>query len=109
MKIDERTQPIPLNTYRSLAGGQSEANQIHQTSLPGSPGDKVNLSAHSRIVQQAARALKQMPEVRQGLVGKVKTAVESGTYRVDSEKAARGMLKEAFENEIIMRKIDVMA
>ncbi len=109
MKIDERSQPIPLNAYRSVAGRQTEAGQTRRSPLPDAPGDKVDLSAHSRTAQQAARALKQMPEVRSDLVEKVRTEIENGTYRVDSEKTAGSMLKEAFENQIIMRKIDVMA
>jgi len=109
MKIDERTQPIPLKAYRSLAGGQTEAGQTRQSPLANAAGDKVNLSNNSRVIQQAVQALKRMPEVRQDLVDEVRAAVEDGTYRVDSEKAAHGMLKEAFENEIIMRKIDVLA
>ena len=109
MKIDERTQPIPLKAYKSFAGGRSEAGRQERMPRSGDTSDKVDLSIHSRRVQQAAGDLKQMPDVRRELVAKVKSAVEDGTYRIEPQKVARAMLKEGFENQIIMRKIDVMA
>ncbi len=109
MKIDDRSQPIPLNAYKTLANKHKGLNQGFKQAVQNGSRDKVELSQYSRTVQQAAETLKGLPEIRQDLVDQVKAAVDTGNYQVDPEKTAAAILKESFENESVMRRIDLIA
>ena len=110
MKIPGRSTTIQLDSY------VQKINQIHRKEttekhnegqLPG--GDRVNLSSHAKEAQQAFKTLKAMPEIRQDKVSDVKTQMETGSYQVDSEKTSEELLRETFENNSVMSKLDIMA
>ncbi len=112
MKVGGENTPIQLDAY------QKQANQLHQQdseakqSLAAQQGvgqDKVQLSARALEVQQSAQALKEMPDVDEEKVQKVKMDVESGTYKVSGVKVATDMLKETFENNLILQKVNTRA
>lgn len=58
----------------------------------GAPAAKVELSARSRELHEALRAANAAPDVRPEAVAEARTRIANGTYRVDPERIARGIL-----------------
>ena len=114
MKVDTSTTNVQLNTYLKQVRNQQQASQTQNQQDPtrpaaGAGGDKVELSERAKEVQQAAQMLREMPETRTDMVAKTKMDVAQGTYKVNSTKVATGMLKESFDNDTILQKIDTRA
>jgi negative regulator of flagellin synthesis FlgM len=113
MEVSGPNPNLSVDAYIQAAGSRStEAQQQQQkndATAIGYQSDRVELSGQAREAQQAAAALKEMPEIRTDLVKEIKTEVDNGTYTVDSEKTAGHMLDEAFMNAQIMKRIDLQA
>lgn len=56
--------------------------------------DTLELSAQAREIQEIQSGLKDMKEVREEVVGRIKKEIEAGAYRVDAGKVAEGIIKE---------------
>lgn len=108
MKVSGNNTTVQLEAY---------LKQVHQHKLPGlgndmaavrqtSQGDKVDLSHRAREVQHAAQTLNQMPEIREEKVQQVKMEVDNGTYKLVGAQVATDMLRESFENNLILQKIN---
>jgi len=107
MKIDGSGSELQskLSVYKTthLQGhGQDEAKS-EQRETPTVQEDRVDFSARGRLMAEAQKAIASVPDVRELLVSQIKTDVENGTYRVDSQKTASGMLREALTNQAAMR------
>jgi negative regulator of flagellin synthesis FlgM len=110
MKVNGENPPIPLTAYRNqILAAQSQTKPESTNSKTGVAVDKVQLSAQAREVQEATNALSKMPDVREEKVQQVKLEVEKGTYRVVGHKVAMDMLKETFENNMLLSQIDTHA
>ena len=110
MKVNGENQPIQLPAYQNQVRADKNppgANRMHASA--SAPDDKVHLSARAREVQEAAQALAQLPDVREDKVQQVKMEVETGTYKVIGRKVAMDMLKETFENNMLLNQIDLHA
>ena len=111
MKITGQNTPLQMDAYLKQVR-QQQQNNVEQQGSAGQAGrtnDTVQLSDRAREVQQAASALKAMPDVRQDKVQQVKMDIDKGTYQVSGQKTAQGMLQESFENDFILRKINIRA
>jgi len=64
-------------------------------------GDNVELSQTAKDIRQAKKLLDSIPDIREEKVAQIKQQIEDGTYKIDEEKIALNMLKEALENEIL--------
>ena len=112
MKVDANTSTVQLNAYIKQARQQQQppdsiTHQLQNQQVVGS--DKVELSQQAKEAQQAMQTLKAMPDARFEKVARVKMDIENGTYNVSGERVAAGMLKEAFENDTILQKINTKA
>ena len=93
MKIEENItiSTIKIN-YRPVAPS-------HQTLSPknriGGQAEKVSISETARGLESAAAKIKTMPDVDMEKVTRVRNALKNGTYKVDAEKAANGLLAES--------------
>lgn len=106
MKVENKSTAIQLDAYlRQVRQNYAAFDQQHPSKWT-SQSDTVNLSDRAREVQQAAQVLKQMPDIRQGKVQQIKLAVENGTYKVVGAQVASQMLRDTFENNMILRSID---
>jgi flagellar biosynthesis anti-sigma factor FlgM len=56
------------------------------------PAARIELSARSRELHQALRAANAAPDVREGMVADVRARIANGTYRIDTDRIARGIL-----------------
>ena len=55
----------------------------------------------AKELQKANEQLKEIPDVREDKVNQLKSQIENGTYKVDSEKTADKMVKESIVNQYI--------
>ena len=112
MKITGQNAPTQMNAYLKQVR-QQQQNSVYQRQTNGGQAtgtsDKVQLSDRAREIQQAASTLKAMPDIREEKVQQVKMDIDKGTYQVSGRKAAQGMLRESFENDLILSKINVRA
>jgi negative regulator of flagellin synthesis FlgM len=108
MKVNSNNPSIELNAYvKQVRQQQKTADAAQPGGQPAQEsGDKVNLSSQAREVQKASEMLKSMPDVRTDKVEKVKMEVEKGTYKVVGAQVATDMLKESFENNLILQKVN---
>jgi flagellar biosynthesis anti-sigma factor FlgM len=106
MKVNGQGTGIELLSYIKQLQQKKPAEVNSERNLYALPEmDKVNLSERGREVQQAFNALKEMPDVRTAKVARIKMDVESGTYRVVGSRIANEMLREAFENNLILQNL----
>jgi flagellar biosynthesis anti-sigma factor FlgM len=108
MKVNSNNPSIELNAYvKQVRQQQKTADAAQPAGKPAQEnGDKVNLSSRAREVQQASETLKSMSDVRTEKVEKVKMEVDKGTYKVVGAQVATDMLKESFENNLILQKVN---
>ena len=110
MKVNNENPPIQLNTYQNrVQSTHKQQDRKSGNAVQGLGNDTVQLSAKAKEVQEAAQKLAKMPEIREDKVQEVKTAIEKGTYKVVGRKVATDMLKETFENNVLLNQIDLHA
>lgn len=79
----ERTQLERAQGERGAAARPSEAE-----------GDSVSVSSEARLMAEANRTAQTSPDIRQEKVDMLKAQVQSGTYQIDNERIAQGLLRE---------------
>ena len=111
MKVSQNNSPIRMDAYIKQIQ-QNRARQQGSESTDATTrgvGDKVQLSSRAKEMQQSAGGLSQTEEMRDEKVRQVKMDIDQGTYKVNSGQVATDMLKEAFENNRVLKKIDFRA
>jgi len=68
--------PIARPQQTNLDGLSKPKRYDSDSQAPSRGGDRVELSEQARLLSK----LKQMPEIREGLVNSVKAQIEAGTY-----------------------------
>ncbi len=83
----------------SSAKSKADASQ---TAAQGSAGttDKVELSSWQDEVTRLKEKAKAIPVVDEEKVARVKQAIDSGSYNVNSQLVARGILKSQLSDEL---------
>ena len=110
MKIDGTNKMIQLDAYmRQSRQSKPEANEQSKLGSQLVQTDKVQISQTALEAQRATQLSKESAEVREDLVQRIKLEVEAGRYAVPAEKTAAGMLREGFENDLILKNIDTRA
>ena len=108
MKIDGTQKPVQMDAYLKQVGDQQQKADSQQVKAGQTTQyDKVDLSDRAREIQQASQTLKQMPDVREDKVQQVKMDVEKGTYKVVGSQVATDMLRESFENDLVLQKVNM--
>lgn len=111
MKVSDHNSPIQLDAYVKQAQQQQQKTDDSKPTPQGSHGgaDRVELSDHAKQAQKAAQQVNQASAGHEDKVKQVQMEVEKGTYKVPSMKVASDMLKESFENDIILQKVNTRA
>ena len=111
MKVSDQNSPIQLDAYIKQAQQQPQKAEDVKPTVQGSPGntDRVELSDHAKKALQAAQQVNQATAGHEDKVRQVQMEIEKGTYNVPSSQVASDMLKESFENDIILQKINTRA
>ena len=63
--------------------------------------DTVVLSDTAKKVQEAQKQLETIPDVREDKVAQLKEQIENKTYKMDEEKIAGNMIKDALLNDLL--------
>jgi negative regulator of flagellin synthesis FlgM len=63
--------------------------------------DTVVLSDMAKKVQEAQKQLETIPDVREDKVAQLKEQIENKTYKMDEEKTAGKIIKDALLNDLI--------
>ncbi len=102
MKITDNNSSLNIRNYVSNV---KDNKKIDGSTKQGSPQsvkeDKVVLSPKAKEVQEATKLIKELPDIREDKVAKLKEQVDQGTYRVDGKKIAFKMLKESILDELL--------
>jgi negative regulator of flagellin synthesis FlgM len=94
---------IPPETIRSLVGLHTQRVQRNQALGPSSgtasvsramSSDTVSLSDEAEMLNTLKSGVSAMPEVDQARVDSVREELASGTFQVNAEKVAEGMVLE---------------
>ena len=64
--------------------------------------DRVALSNRGRSMADARLAMASVPDVRESLVSRIKNDLQNGTYVIDNQKTAEGILRESMVNHAAM-------
>jgi len=106
MKIDGSDLQSKLTVYQNaqIQGKRMEAAGAakHQTLSPPQQQDRVALSERGQLIADAQRAIASVPDIREPLVAKIQTELREGTYVIDNQKAAKGILTESMVNQAAM-------
>ena len=101
MEID-KNQPIQLDTHvnqvqdRNRLGAYSNRPRAEKAAIKT---DTVHISETAKRIQETKKQLEALPDVREEKVAELKRQIENGTYRIDAEKLAAKMIKDALINE----------
>ncbi len=90
-----------LNVYQTaqvLRINKDTAN-THKTETSTPQQDRVAFSDRGRSIADAQRAMAALPDVRETLVSQIRNDLLNGTYVVDNQKAAEGILRESMVNQ----------
>lgn len=92
-------QPGAVKTRQNEAGGAVEKQQPQKDGTePAKDSDVVQLSDRARVLKTAGETVQQMPEVDQEKVDRIRSAIESGDYKIDYDKLAAAFRR--FESEL---------
>ncbi len=100
MKISDMNQKAQMVTSYMNNVQNTQNNQGPKPEKADVPAgtDRVELSSNSRILQQVNKAVKAEDPQRAEHVKMIKEQVQNGTYDVDPEKVAQGMLKDLIKD-----------
>jgi negative regulator of flagellin synthesis FlgM len=100
-------------TGSDRTSGHINETVLRQTSKPADKAHKpadvpakskedaiVNLSQRSKEVHKAQQLIQSLPDVRLEKVQAIKEKIENGTYEIDYDKTAEGMLKALVDGTI---------
>ena len=75
---------------------QSGQVKSSQKTMPSEPSDTVQLSSGQATVRQLVSQLGQVPDIRQGQVNSLRTAIASGKYNPGNEQVAGSLADQLF-------------
>ncbi|SOB75708.1 anti-sigma-28 factor, FlgM family [Marinobacter sp. LV10R510-11A] len=82
------TADKPANSPSAKQAAPEQANAKAQSAR----GENVNLSSQARNLKQLEQKLGDYPEMDDDRIEEIRSALESGTYKIDAEKLAQKML-----------------
>lgn len=93
-----------LHVYQTaqVQGKPSQATQPEKAEAATPQQDRVAFSRRGRSIADAQRALASVPDVRESLVSRIRDDLQNGTYVIDNQKAAEGILRESMVNQAAM-------
>ena len=102
MKITDNNSSLNIRNYVSnIQDNRKIGGSAKQDSSQTVKEDKVVLSPKAKEVQEATKLIKELPDIREEKVAKLKEKVDQGTYRIDGKKIAFKMLKESILDELL--------
>lgn len=78
--------------FKAYQKNNVDTNKNNKANQP--EGDSVELSNEAKFKIEIESTLKNLPEVREDLVNRLKKDIQAGTYKPDAYKIADGIIKE---------------
>ena len=97
MKITGQ-QPPEFHGVKGGTGKENQKTEERSGTLTGSGEPPVKTSTF--VMNKIKSLINSEPEVRTDRVAELKDRIKSGEYKVDSEKLAKKMLEDAFQEDI---------
>jgi len=102
MKITDNNSSLNIRNYVSNVQDNKKTDGLAKQGSPQAvKEDKVVLSPKAKEVQEATKLIKELPDIREEKVAKLKEQVDQGTYRIDGKKIAFKILKESILDELL--------
>lgn len=94
MNINKFTGGLDNNARARNETTKAATSQAPQAKAEQSAGltDQVKLSASSKSIQQIEAEVRNLPEVDDNTVDRIRSQIESGEYKIDYQKLAGKML-----------------
>jgi negative regulator of flagellin synthesis FlgM len=104
MKINGSDLQSKLNVYQTaqVQGKNQVGSGSHNAAAAAPQQDRVALSQRGQMIADAQRAIASVPDVRESLVSQIQNDLRQGTYAIDNQKAAEGILRESMVNQAAM-------
>ena len=104
MKINGTDLQSVLNVYQSnqAQAKPPQADRSQASTEAVVQQDRLDLSRQGQAIADAQRAIADIPDVRETLVEEIRNQVENGTYTVDQQRTAEGILRESMVNMAAM-------
>jgi flagellar biosynthesis anti-sigma factor FlgM len=108
LKVSQNNSPILMDAYlKQIQQKRMRQQEIESADATrGGVGDQVRLSSRAKEMQQTVNGLARTEKMRNEKVRQVKMDIDQGTYKVNSGQVATDMLKDAFENNRVLKRID---
>lgn len=90
---------VLTGTRRTEGAGSHPRGQVGDSTSP--TNDTVALSSESLERGAIIEQIKALPDVPTKELSAIRAAIENGTYRVDSEKVAAGVIQDTFLNSLV--------
>jgi negative regulator of flagellin synthesis FlgM len=87
-------------------GGSARPNPVER---PTGSKDTVSFTEKGRELKTAAQHVRQVPDIREDRVMRLKRQLEEGSYRVQGDRIAGSLIDETLENNDILNHIDTNA
>lgn len=100
MKINDQPpiQPAPLgpaerpNARTRGVAGQTNLDDVGAAGRTGAPATRITISERSRELHRALAVANSAPDVRADVVAEMRARIGNGSYRIDPDQIARGLL-----------------
>ena len=96
MKIEDprsvQSSPVRPSAPATSGSARAEVARPQNNSAVGQPAARVELSSRSREMHAALQAAQAAPDVRTDKVNDAKQRIAAGTYTVNADVVARGIL-----------------
>jgi len=96
MRIDPQNQTPASSAAGGVENAQSAQVKGLQKPVSSEPSDTVQLSSGQAMVRQLVSQLGQVPDIRQGQVNTLRTAIASGKYKPSNEQVAASLVEQLF-------------
>ena len=98
----EKNQGVQIDAYdvkQVHDKDKVETSENNDAAKSAAKTDTVVISGAAKRIQEARTQLDEIPDVREDKVSQLKNEIENGTYRIDADKIAGNMIKEALFND----------
>jgi negative regulator of flagellin synthesis FlgM len=95
MKVSGIRNPVSEIIQQYQANGQTKPEPDKQAGVNTVQEEKVSLSTKGMDIQQARKAINDLPDVRTEKVEDLRNQIEQGTYHVNGEDIAEKMIGES--------------
>ena len=87
-------KPDAVGSTQSVTGSKPSVTPSAAPMAPGAASDAIQVSAAARLVAVAQEALAEVPDIRMGKVGAIRSQLDADAYNPDGEAVAEGLIKE---------------